>query len=109
MPAVTFWSLTSGVLPTASTDGNEVLLGVTAPLGTGTLMASVMRKNDKTVFNQDARAWGVGYLYPLSKRTNLYTAYGAINNRNGASYTVANNTEAGTGDRAFNLGVRHSF
>ena len=98
-----------GVLPTASTDGNEVLLGVTAPIGTGTLMASVMRKNDKTVFNQDARAWGVGYLYPLSKRTNLYTAYGSISNKNGAGYTVANNTEAGTGDRAFNLGVRHAF
>ncbi|MDB5951213.1 MAG: porin, partial [Massilia sp.] len=38
-----------------------------------------------------------------------YTAYGRIDNRNGAGYTVANNTEAGTGDRAFNLGVRHSF
>jgi len=94
---------------TSSTDGNEVLLGVTAPIGTGTLMASVMRKNDKTVFNQDARAWGVGYLYPLSKRTSLYTAYGSIDNKNGAGYTVANNTEAGTGDRAFNLGVRHAF
>jgi predicted porin len=97
------------VAPTPSTDGNEVLLGLSAPLGTGTVLASVMRKNDKTVFNQDARAWGVGYQYPLSKRTSLYTAYGAVNNQNGAGYTVANNTEAGSGDRAFNLGVRHSF
>jgi predicted porin len=98
-----------GVAPTPSTDGNEVLLGLSTQLGTGTLMASVMRKNDKTVFNQDSRAWGIGYNYPLSKRTSLYTAYGSINNKNGAGYTVANNTEAGTGDRAFNLGVRHSF
>jgi predicted porin len=75
----------------------------------GTLLASVMRKNDKTSFNQDARAWGIGYLYPLSKRTNFYTAYGSIDNRNGAGYTVANNTETGSGDWAFNLGVRHTF
>jgi predicted porin len=98
-----------GVRATPSTDGNEVLLGLSAPVGTGTLLASVMRKDDRTSFNQDARSWGVGYLYPLSKRTNLYTAYGSIDNRNGAGYTVANNTEAGTGDRAFNLGVRHTF
>lgn len=95
--------------PTASLDSNEYLLGVTAPLGGGTVLASYMRKNDKTAFNQDARSWGVGYQYPLSKRTSLYTAYGSINNKNGAGYTVANNTEAGSGDRAFNLGVRHTF
>lgn len=98
-----------GVKPTPSTDGNEILLGLSAPLGGGTLLASVMRKDDKTSFDQDARAWGVGYLYPLSKRTSLYSAYGTIDNKNGAGYTVANNSESGTGDSAFNLGVRHTF
>jgi predicted porin len=98
-----------GVRPTASTDGNEILVGLSAPVGSGTVLASVMRKDDRTSFNQDARSWGVGYLHPLSKRTNLYAAYGAIDNRNGAGYTVANNSESGTGDRAYNLGVRHSF
>jgi predicted porin len=98
-----------GVRPTASTDGNEILVGLSAPVGTGTLLASVMRKNDKTSFNQDARAWGVGYLYPLSKRTSLYAAYGSVTNENGAGYTVANNSESGSGDRASNVGVRHTF
>jgi predicted porin len=98
-----------GARPTASVEGSEVLLGLSAPAGAGTVLASVMRKDDRTSFNQDARAWGVGYLYPLSKRTNLYSAYGTIDNRNGAGYTVANNTESGTGDRAFNLGARHTF
>lgn len=98
-----------GVRATPSTDGNEVLLGLSAPVGTGTVLASFQRKDDRTSFNQDARSWGVGYLYPLSKRTNFYTAYGTIDNKNGAGYTVANNSEAGTGDRAFNLGVRHNF
>lgn len=98
-----------GVAPTPSIDSNDYLLGVTAPVGPGTLLASVMYKNDRSSFNQDARSWGIGYVYPVSKRTNLYTAYGSIDNRNGAGYTVANNTEAGSGDRAFNLGLRHSF
>lgn len=51
----------------------------------------------------------MGYLYLLSKRTTLYTVYGVIDNKNGAGYTVANNSESGSGDRAFNLGVRHTF
>jgi predicted porin len=97
------------VRPVASLDGNEYLIGLSAQVWAGTVLASVQHKNDKTSFNQDATGWGVGYLYPLSKRTNLYGAYGSINNKNGAGYTVANNTEAGTGDKAFNLGVRHTF
>jgi predicted porin len=98
-----------GVKPTPSTDGREVLLGLSAPIGPGTLMASVMHKDDRTAFNQDASAWGIGYLYGLSKRTGLYAAYGHINNQNGAGYTVANNTESGTGNTGYNLGMRHTF
>ncbi|MGB9107289.1 MAG: porin [Telluria sp.] len=98
-----------GVKPTPSTDGRDVLLGLTAPVGPGTLMFSAMHKDDRTSFNQDASSWGIGYLYSLSKRTGLYAAYAHINNRNGAGYTVANNTEAGTGDSGYNLGIRHTF
>ncbi|MBQ5939506.1 porin [Massilia sp. AB1] len=98
-----------GVRPTASTDGNEILLGAIIPAGPGNVVATIMRKDDKTSLNQDARSWGLGYLYSLSKRSSLYAVYGGVDNRNGAGYTVANNTEAGSGDKAFNLGVRHSF
>lgn len=98
-----------GIAPTASTDGRSVLVGVSVPVGPGKLMASVQHKDDRTAFNQDANAWGIGYLYGLSKRTGLYAAYGHIDNRNGAGYTVGNNTEAGTGDTAYNLGIRHTF
>lgn len=98
-----------GVRPTPSIDGREVLLGLSVKALQGTILASVMHKDDKTAFDQDASGWGVGYLYPLSVRTTLYGAYGAANNHNGAGYTVANNTEPGSGDRAFNAGIRHSF
>lgn len=99
----------SRVAPTASLDGNEFLVGLSAPAGAGSILASVQHKNDKTSFNQDATGWGVAYLYPLSQRSNLYAAYASINNKNGAGYTVQNNTEAGTGDKGFNLGFRHMF
>jgi predicted porin len=98
-----------GVKPTPSTDARDYLLGLSAQLGRGMLMASVMHKNDRTGFNQDAGSWGIGYLYSLSKRTGLYAAYAHIRNQNGAGYTVANNTEAGTGSTGYNLGVRHTF
>ncbi len=98
-----------GLGPSASLDGAEVLLGFAAPLAGGSLLASLMRKDDKTAFNQDAHAWGLGYLYPLSKRTTAYSAYGRISNERGAGYTVANNSDPGSGNSAFNLGVRHAF
>ena len=81
-----------GVKPTPSTDGREILLGFSAPVGPGTLMFSTQHKDDRTHFNQDAHEWGIGYLYALSRHTGLYAAYAHINNKNGAGYTVANNT-----------------
>lgn len=98
-----------GVKPTATVDGNEMLLGLSAPLASGTLLASYMRKNDKTVFDQDAHAWGLGYLYPMSSRSTLYGSYAVISNRHGAGYTVANNSETGSGNHGLNLGLRHTF
>jgi len=99
----------NGVVPTATTDARDMLLGVSAPLGQGKLMFSVMHKDDRTALNQDATSWGLGYLYSLSKRTGLYAAYAHIDNKNGAGYTVANNSETGTGATGYNLGIRHTF
>lgn len=88
----------------------NALVGLTAPVGdAGTVMASYTRKNDKDPLNRDATQLAVGYSYALSKRTSTYVAFAKINNKNGAAYTVGNNTEAGTGDKAFNLGVKHAF
>nr|WP_315397567.1 porin [uncultured Duganella sp.] len=97
------------VAPVASQDSTDALVGLTAPVGNGTVMASYIRKNDKESFNRDASQWGVGYSYNLSKRTSTYVAFAKIKNKNGAGYTVGNNTDVGTGDKAFNIGVKHSF
>ncbi|MDB5581765.1 MAG: porin [Bradyrhizobium sp.] len=97
------------VAPTASVDSRDQLLGVTVPLGAHTLMASYIRKNDRTSLDQSANQLAVGDRYSLSKRTELYAAYSRINNKNGAGYTVGSSIEGGTGDAALNLGVRHAF
>ena len=44
------------VAPVASTHSNIGLIGATVPVGpAGTVMASCIRKDDKTAFNQDAQ------------------------------------------------------
>ena len=87
----------------------DLMGGVTVPIAGGSLMASYIHHNDRTSADKDASQWGVGYLYPLSKRTSVYSAFGKINNLNGAAFTVGNATAAGTGNKAFNLGVVHNF
>ncbi|WP_319633465.1 porin [Janthinobacterium sp. FT14W] len=93
-----------------SIDSNNILVGATVPVGpAGTVMASFIRTNDKTAANADADQWALGYSYALSKRTSTYASYAKIKNKNNAGYTVGNNSNVGTGDKAFNVGVRHSF
>jgi predicted porin len=98
-----------GVAPVASLDSRDMLIGVQAPFGANVLMASFIRKDDRTAFNQDADQWAIGLSHSLSKRTSLYTSYGKIKNKNGAGYTVGNNSDVGSGDTAYNAGIRHSF
>lgn len=95
--------------PVASTDSQDLLLGVTAPFGVHTLMASIIRKDDRGARNQDASQVAVGYRYSLSKRTELYAAYAHISNQHGASYTVGSAIESGSGNRGISFGLRHAF
>lgn len=104
-PAASF----GGAAPTASTDSAAMLLGVSAPFGVSTIVATYIAKNDKTVLNQDAKQMALAYMYVLSKRTDLYSSYARISNKNGAAYTVGNSEEAGTGDKQFTAGLRHRF
>jgi len=87
----------------------DLMGGVTIPVAGGQVLASYIHHNDRTSANKDASQVGVGYLYPLSKRTSIYSAFAKIANQNGATFTVGNATAAGTGDKAFNLGVVHNF
>jgi predicted porin len=93
----------------ASTDNRNYLVGASVPVSAaGNVIASWSKVDDKE-FSRDADQWAIGYTHNLSKRTQTYIAYAKIKNKNGASYTVGNNSEAGTGDKAFNIGMKHSF
>jgi predicted porin len=87
----------------------DLMGGVTVPVAGGNVMASYIHHNDRTSSDKDAQQFGIGYNYPLSKRTAVYTAFAKIQNRNGATFTVGNATASGTGNKAFNLGVVHNF
>ncbi|MEB0135100.1 porin [Actimicrobium sp. CCC2.4] len=93
----------------ALVNADSALVGVTVPFGASAVMASYVRRNDKSALNQDAKQYAVGYTYALSKRTNLYSAYARIKNDNGLNYTVGDATSSGTGDKALNVGIRHKF
>ncbi|WP_308610528.1 porin [Massilia frigida] len=99
--------------PNPSAKSHDTILGVTVPLGAGNIRASSIIKQDRRPTDRDASQWGVAYNYFISKRSDVYVAYARINNDvlPGATgfYTAGNATEAGGGDRAFNVGMRHSF
>lgn len=96
-------------------DSRGLLAGVSVPMGSGKLMASYIRKNDRTAVNADASQFALGYDYFLSKRTDLYVSYAHINNNGRAivagtsGYRVGNATEQGSGNAAFTVGLRHTF
>ena len=94
---------------TGVADSRDLTAGVTVPFGVHRFLLSAVRHDDRSAANKDARQWGVGYMRALSKRTDLYASYASISNRNGASFTVGNATDKGTGSKALDLGVRHTF
>jgi predicted porin len=95
---------------TTLVDADDALVGVSIPFGASKVMASYIRRNDKSANNRDANQIAVGYNYFLSKRTTLYAAYARIDNKNGAMfYTAGSSVDNGTGDKALDLGIRHTF
>ena len=95
---------------TTLVDATDAMLGVSVPFGPNTVMASYIRRNDKSAKNRDADQIAIGYNYAMSKRTTLYAAYARINNKNGpVFYTAGNAIEGGSGDKAFDVGIRHTF
>ncbi|MGV7207043.1 porin [Oxalobacteraceae bacterium A2-2] len=97
------------VATSVTRDSTDTLVGVSVPIERHTLLASWIHKNDKERGNQDADQFGLGYRYNLSRRTDLYAIYARMLNKNGASYTLGNAADGGTGNRAIDLGIRHTF
>jgi predicted porin len=93
----------------AGARSRDALLGLTFKHGPHRVLLSAVQRDDRSAAGRDARQYGAGYLYGLSPRTDLYAAYGHIDNDNGAPFTVGNATDSGNGNAALNLGIRHCF
>jgi predicted porin len=84
----------------------DYMLGVSAPIGVGSIVASYIRHDERQVGNADADYWQLGYIHNLSKRTNLYTSYSIIKNDAGSALGSG---VAGADINWFNVGIRHKF
>jgi predicted porin len=100
-----------------ATDFRDYMIGVSAPIGAGTLMASYIDKNDRTSQQLGGKQMAIGYSHPLSKRTSFYTSYGYIDNDTNGKNTVGDASSGGSGDKqrvgassaALTVGMRHKF
>jgi len=92
----------------------NTLLGITVPIGVGSLRASVARSDRKgpSLDRDDAKQFAVAYVHSLSRRTALYAAYARIANSGAAAYVTSDSSPPATpGGSASGLqvGVSHQF
>lgn len=101
--------------PTTGVKTKGYGLGGGVKLGAGEFLAQVMQVKVDTAADPKATIWGLAYVYPLSKRTNLYANYGTTRNNDAATFSLRasdNSVAAGGIGRdpsGFVVGVRHMF
>jgi predicted porin len=93
---------------------NRILLGVSVPMGQGTLNASYIRTDEDAQVGdgRDASQLALGYVYSLSKRTAVYGTVARLDNKDGATFSIGGGNagiDAGGNSTGFELGLRHSF
>ena len=89
------------------------MLGVSAPVGPGTIKAQYASYDVKNS-SDDAQQLSVGYQYDLSKRTAVYTTVAYLKNKNNAAVALGGSglslaADAGKNQTGFQVGVRHAF
>lgn len=95
-------------------DFRDVMLGVQVPMGQGKWIASYIDKRDR-VGARGGRQAALGYVYALSKRTNLYGSYGHLANDDQGGNMVGDASSggsmplAGHSSSALSVGIRHKF
>lgn len=87
----------------SANDGKRFSIGAKVPLGAVTLKAGFTKWSD-----EDAKKFGLGLQYDLSKRTNIYTNVGKLSGdgKAGTALGLLNDDARKT---AFDLGVTHAF
>lgn len=94
---------------------NSYLIGGTVKFDLASFSATYKRYDDRTAANFDADIWSVVYIYPLSKRTQLYTGATQLKNKRASSYGASDGNGAYTGvapggkSRPIDFGITHFF
>lgn len=103
-------------VPVVPYDNSAYMLGVTIPMLGGNLRGSYQYSNADSIttatyaFEPDYSVWGIGFDYPLSRRTNLYIGYGQREWDGSLTSTPVQPSPSARTDRAqFALGLRHLF
>jgi len=91
------------------------MLGATVPVGPGSVLASYGQRKDNNLSGTKVKQYAIGYTYPMSKRTNLYTSYAHISNDANVDQYVGDNginaagSMGGQSSSGFVVGIRHQF
>jgi predicted porin len=96
----------------AQDDRNQWQLGVSVPFGPKDMVALNYARGT-TSYNNDfsddkSSLWGIAYFHDLSKRTNVYVAYGDINQKD-SNHVKLGLDGQDTYASAFQVGMKHSF
>ncbi len=94
------------------TNVNIYMIGTRWSTGPHTVIGGITHSRDqRKIANADAKAtrFAIAYTYALSKRTNLYTSFGAVSNRSGSAYIIGDATTPAYGQKGFDIGIRHLF
>lgn len=90
-------------------------LGAGVKLGTGEVLVNYIQQELDLAGTPEGETWGIAYVHPLSKRTNVYATYGQTDNKNGGrfglNYSQSSIAAGGVNatPKAFAVGVRHLF
>lgn len=91
---------------TTSRKDRNWLLGVSAPVGPGSVLASYIRNDVREIADGESDQYAIGFTQPLSKRTNVYTSLSYTKNDSAVRLNAFAN---GVDSRQFNIGMRHQF
>ena len=84
----------------------NVLLGVSVPLPAGSVVASWNRSDLRSLAEGRSNQYAIGYAYPFSKRTELYTSASFTKNDDQAALNTFAN---GRSQHEYRAGISHTF
>jgi predicted porin len=101
-------------LPGGGVNHEAIGLGLGVKLGEGEVLFNYVQQEVDLAGDPEAKSFGIAYVHPLSKRTNLYASYGQLKNEGGADFSLRSagfgvGGTANADPQAFAVGVRHRF